>query len=319
MKLNWEILLKDSGRFPRTLFFEIQGTEKFRYGVNELLQHCLYFQFPPTTNTRPLDPLIMTNLSLVEEIVEGNPTLVLTLLNESSKNLFSDLIISLVDQSKNETSNSAKARFISLCNEWFELFDPLFSTLNRLELQCIAAELSFLRFLLENSSSPYNYILSAWKGPFGKAHDFELANNHFEIKSKTENFPNVHISSEYQLDFFSDEQLLLVVYEFNIDYSNGFTIHALIQDIVLILRSNTGTSMKLFWAALSKAGLKESEIEQYNSYTFNISKVSYYTCNNEVFPSLRSSRLPEAIRNLKYDLNLNQIQDYLIYDITPFI
>src|ERR1044072_1982871 len=135
--------------FPRTLFFEAPNTERFRYGINEQLQYCLFFRFPAATDMRPAEPQIMASLSLTEEIVEGHPTLILTLLNDTLKPLFTDLIVSLVDKTVHEAAHISKAGFLSLCNEWFELFDPSSTALSRYELQGIVAELYFLKFLLE--------------------------------------------------------------------------------------------------------------------------------------------------------------------------
>jgi len=265
--------------------------------------------------------VIMANLSLVEEIVEGRPTLILTLLNDGLKSLFTDLILSLVDQTIHQPSQISKARFVTLANEWFELFDPLSSALNRHELQGIVAELYFLKFLLENSRAPYNDLLSAWKGPYGKGHDFELGNNLFEIKSRVEDRPSVHISSEFQLDFLSGQQLILAVYAFSPDNGQGITADQLIQEIAAILRSRTGTNMHLYWRALTQLGLgKLPAIEYTAAYAFNNVGISFYDCSKANFPALRSTMLPDDIRNVKYDLNLTQdLNNHVITDIIPFI
>lgn len=320
MKPNWDILLKDEGMFPRTLFFEAPNTERFRYGINERLQYCLFFRFPSGPDTRPIDPVIMANLSLAEEIVEGQPTLILTLLNDGLKSLFTDLILSLVDQTIHEPSQISKDRFLILANEWFELFDPSSTALSRYELQGIVAELYFLKFLLENSRLPYNDLLSAWKGPYGKGHDFELDNNLFEIKSRVENRPFVHISSEFQLDFLSGQQLILAVYEFSPDNGLGITVDQLIEAIAIILRSRTGTNMQLYWRALTRLGLSNSQVTAYTAYAFNNVALSFYDCSKADFPSLRNTMLPDDIRNVKYDLNLSQdLNNHVITDIIPFI
>jgi hypothetical protein len=320
MKLDWDILLNDnSTHFPKTLFFEESTAARFRYGINTELQYCLFFRLPPDIRDTPAEPVTMANISLAEEIIEGHPTLILTLLNDNSKNLFSDLIISLVSQTSKVEDRLIKAAFIRLCNEWFELFDPLASGLNRQELQGIFAELCFLRYLLTESGSSADHILSSWKGPFGKGHDFELGEHLFEVKSIAENNPLVHISSEYQLDYLAGQHLFLVVYTFSSLPTGGITIDDIVQEITGILLSRTRINMTLFWTALCKTGLSSANLSDYDGHIFSIKSLSSYTCQPDDFPSVKRTNLPDAVRNVKYEIALSGLTLYEIDDITAYI
>lgn len=319
MQLQWDLLYNDNSTFPRLLQFGEFADDRFRYGINDQIQHCLYFHFPLNNSNWPIESIKMVNLSFEESLVSGKPTLILTLLNENLKNQFSDLILSIVLQTKVVDDKSAKSQFITLCNEWFEMFDPLPMQLSRFELQGIFAELVFLRYLLDQSDITFNSVLTSWKGPFGKGHDFELGEQLFEIKSITEGVPLVKISSEFQLDYLNGQKLYLVVYQFFSKPNEGTTLSTLVNEIANILRSQTGTKMNFFWAALSKAGLNGNNIHEFDNHQFQLQGKLYYDCNSIDFPSLRRSLLPDAIRNIKYEIALSGIEIFKLTDLTPFI
>lgn len=322
MELRWDILINDDSRFPRLLYFGEFKDERFRYGVNEELQYCLYFNFESKPGNIPVETLRMANITLEEKIENGIPALILTLQNDSEtvRNLFNDLIVSIVNQTRNVSASSAKSAFITLCNEWFELFDPLSGQLTREDLQGIFAEVRFLKYLLQSSKFTPNEILSSWKGPFGKGHDFELGDNHFEIKSVSEAKPVVSISSEYQLDYLEGQKLFLGVCQFSKANPDAISLSQEISEITGFLRSVTGSNLQIFWTALSKTGLNNSNIHNYDDYTFYVNTISWYNCTATDFPSIcRSDGLSDAIRSVRYDLALSNIQIFLTPDITPFI
>ncbi len=319
MELQWDVLLNDDSRFPRLLFFGEFSDERFRYGIDVHMHYCLYFYFNKSGGNVPVDPVVRANISLEETTDDGRPVLVMTLLNDDARNLFSDLIISIVTQTRLIEPGLAKAGFIAICNEWFDLFEPLSGQLSLPELQGIFAELYFLRYLLTTSKLPFNDLLSAWKGPYGKGHDFELKDTHFEIKSVTESRSSVTISSEYQLDFLSGQKLFLGIFEFSSNAASFTTISSLVGSIVAILRSVTGTRMNLFWSPLGKTGLPVQGLEQYDHYQFNIIQTTWYNCCLQGFPSITRSGLPDAIQSVRYEIALNNIRDFATKDITPNI
>lgn len=319
MRLDWNTLLNDKGiKFPKTLFFELEGTQAFRYGIDEEKRHCLYFEYPPSPLNRLIEPITLSKIQLKEGSFDHRNNLVLTLLDQSLVNQFSDLIINIVTEML-QTSSRHKAVFIRICNDWFELFESANGSLGHQELQGVYAELCFLQYLLLNSDQRFNDILLSWKGPFGKGHDFELNSNCFEIKSTISGAAFLHISSEYQLDYFPEQKLFLIVYQFQHQPVNGGTIKELVTDIYSELKTQTGTRMKLFWSALSKTGLAINNLENYDGHVFQITSTESYNCSSGNFPSLRRQNIEPSIRNIKYDLVLPDLTDYLINNLSAFI
>jgi hypothetical protein len=320
MKLDWQTLLTDTGsRFPKTLYFEMEGAQSFRYGVNETGGFCLFFAFGSDRGNRNIDPIELAKITLKEEQFDHQPTLVLTLLDPTLLSQFTDLILNIVSEVLADKGDH-KAKFIQICNEWFELFEPASGMLNRLELQGIFAEMTFLKYLLQNSTFNPNDILLSWTGPFGKGHDFELGNNNnFEIKSVNDGAALVHISSEFQLDGFNGQRLVLVVSRFVSSPPDGSNIRELTDDIHNLLKSKTGVRMNLFWNALSKTGLVISALETYDSHIFQINATSAYDCSDLSFPAIKRTGMSDTIRNVKYDLALPDLNGFLLNDLSELL
>jgi hypothetical protein len=69
-----------------------------------------------------------------------------------------------------------------------------------------------------------------------------------------------------------------------------------------------------------RLGLGNSGAAEYTAYAFNKVGLSFYDCSKANFPSLRSSMLPDEIRNVTYDLHLTpDLNNHVITDIIPFI
>lgn len=320
MKPDWQILLSDTGdQYPKTLYFELEGAQSFRYGIDGTGGFCLFFTFELNERNKKIDPVELAKIKLSEELIDHKPTLVLTLLDGSLLSQFSDLILNIVSEVLIAEGNK-KSKFIQICNEWFELFEPASGFLSRQELQGIFAELAFLKHLLENSSLTFNDILLSWKGPFGKGHDFELNNNNnFEIKSTNDGVSFVHISSEFQLDGFNGQRLLLIVYRFLASPQTGISIRQLIEEIHLLLKTQVGIKMNLYWNAIAKTGLVISALETYDSQIFQINTMSVYDFSDVNAPAIKRSELSDAIRNVRYDLSLPDIGRFLLNDFSDLI
>lgn len=320
MKLDWQTLISDNGtRYPKILFFELEGAQSFRYGVDADGGYCLFFEFDFKSGGSKIDPIELAKIRLEEETIDDVPMLILTLLDPGLLNQFSDLIINIVSEVLKEEEDQKK-KFIQICNEWFELFQPASGVLSRQELQGIYAEIVFLRYLLENSSFGFNDVLSAWKGPFGKGHDFELPNNNnFEVKSISDGTALVHISSEFQLDCFRGQRLVLIIQRFQSLPQNGNSISQLVDEVHSLLKTQVGVRMNLFWTAMSKTGLVISSLGTYDSHLFDVISTDMYECSDSSFPAIKRTGISDTIRNVRYDLALPDLTGFLLNDISDLI
>ncbi|OJV16412.1 MAG: hypothetical protein BGO21_26305 [Dyadobacter sp. 50-39] len=319
MQLFWEVLYNDGGPFPRLLEFGEFSDSRFRYGIDEEGRHCLFFQFSQRSHNVPIDPVVKANLSLIEKGINGRQTLILALSNQKLENLFNDLIGSVVSAVRKESGGSDKLSFIAVCNDWFDLFDSLTGELSMADLRGIFGELYFLKSLLNSTRHSPEDVVSAWKGPFGKGHDFELGDKHFEIKSISEGKSIVKISSEYQLGFLGGEKLFLVVYEFHRPEESHTTLASLIDDITKILKGASVGRISGFWTALAKAGISHGNLDKYGDIGFGIKAVFVFNCSKESFPAITRTSLPDAVKNVTYDLALGGLTPFLVEDLASQI
>ena len=52
----------------------------------------------------------------------------------------------------------------------------------------------------------------------------------------------------------------------------------------------------------------------YNNYKYSVVDISSYNCGINNFPSLVSSNIPDEVTRLKYNLNVNNLNSFLIQE-----
>lgn len=312
---NWEILLNDSSeRFPKTLFFEPDAAQEFRYGLDAERRYCLFFTFPQRPDDRPAEPVTLDKIMLKEEIVERRACLVLTLLDSVLLSRFSELLTDIVSEVTSSLSDR-KETFLRVCNDWFELFNPAPGGLSRQDLQGIFAELSFLRELLSGDITAGEAV-AAWKGPFGSSHDFEFSSDYcFEIKSTAGLTSQVHIASEFQLDHAAGQILTLVLKRYSPRSPEGQTVRAIAEEILQQLRKGLSAHVRLFRKALARTGFDIHDPGQYDMHLFEETETMLYDCTAAGFPALRRSDLPAGVRDVSYSLTLQLLDPFLIHQL----
>ena len=51
---------------------------------------------------------------------------------------------------------------------------------------------------------------------------------------------------------------------------------------------------------------------EYNNHRFLVSKINTYDCGKEGFPVLSKSNIPAEITNLKYNLRITTLKEFII-------
>ena len=160
------------------------------------------------------------------------------------------------------------------------------------------------KLLLINSSIE---ILSSWKGPLGKSHDFIRPSISFEIKtSPLKRKSLINISSEFQLD---GKNLFLgfVLIDDTVDSPSNKSIPDMIEAILNIL-SEEGAD--LFKGLIASTGYKEIESEKYGDRKYAVSSISFYEVS-ETFPKITPSNIDPQIIDVKYKINVGGLGTYL--------
>jgi hypothetical protein len=108
-----------------------------------------------------------------------------------------------------------------------------------------------------------------------------------------------------------DKGLELLVVTINIDLINGKSIHDLIIQIIKKIRANFGDLSNLYHA-LNQKKLSVESLKQYNNHRFIVLKTELFDAASDTFPKLSKSNIVKEISNLKYQLRVTQLSEFLI-------
>ena len=68
----------------------------------------------------------------------------------------------------------------------------------------------------------------------------------------------------------------------------------------------------IFYKALYQKGLTAKNIHDYDNYRFTPNKHVTYDCCAEGFPKLIKDNIPQSINNVKYKMDLSDLDDFLL-------
>ena len=279
-------------------------------GFNSKVNRCLLLELPFPYK---IDFLTTIKQNLTLSYFNDTGYVVLELTDNSYFDLFNDLIISIYQRiyklsEVEEYSNI----FIQMFYKWSEFFDDKKSNkLSQDIIKGLFGELFILKTLIIDTSSLYlNDLLSSWKGPYDKGHDFVFDKKNIEVKTKDISKSNVKISSEYQLEkeFAKDLELLVLSVENN--YIEGISLSKLLNEVKEEIIKKMG-DFSIVLTALSQKNITTQNISEYDNYCFKAKEKIIYECNDE-FPKLTKSNIHEAISGITYTLQLKQLERFII-------
>jgi hypothetical protein len=279
-------------------------------GYSKGKQRSLILELPLNYN-KPFQQFEKENLSL--KYFPKERCLCIILNDDFFMDLFDDLILSTyckINQVYNTEEYSDL--FIKHFIKWSAFFEnKRVEGLSKDQVKGIFGELFYLKNLLLESKLNVDEVLTSWKGPYDVGHDFVFDFKDFEIKT-VENSKNcIQISSEFQLESEKGKELELIVISVVTDMENGITIKNLIDEIKVIVLNKLGDN-SIFFNALLQKGLLPNNLEEYEIYKFTpISEIGY-DCDKDDFPKLIRSEISEQISNVKYNIRLNLIENFII-------
>jgi len=280
-------------------------------GLNSSLKRCLFLELPREYEA-DFQKIIRQNLTL--ELLKDTNYIVLELTDDSFYDLFNDLVISLYLRVKDVSDVDTYSKvFIQTFHKWSEFFhDQESDRLSQDVIKGLFGELFVLKLLVEDSnSSIVNDRLKSWKGPYDQGHDFILDSKDIEVKTKNVTKVSVRISSEQQLDCVSNRPLELFVLSVEQDSIHGISIKDLVVDIKTLVINMLGDTSILL-KAINQKGLTLKNIHDYDNFRYLPIKKSIYDCTKEGFPKLVKSNIPKSTSNITYDINLLDLDDYLL-------
>lgn len=254
------------------------------------------------------------NISI--EYNKKTTAIVIQLSDANFSELFNDLIMSLHNRIQDIKEPDVHSReLICAFYKWVELFEPNNNKrLSPEQIKGLFGELFILRNLLyETSIENVDEALQAWQGPYDTSNDFIFDSKNTEVKTKMESLSSIWISSEFQLEKEFDKELELAVVSVKMDLVNGESIYDILVKITQIVRENIG-DLSILYHTLSQLGLTVESTMEYNNNRFLVSKVNTYDCGKKGFPGLSKSNIPTEISNLKYNLRITTLQEFMIQE-----
>lgn len=280
-------------------------------GLNSQLHRCLLLELPKIHKV-DFQKSIKQNLTL--NFFKDTGYIVLELTDHNFIDLFDDLIISIYQHIyKLFDVDEYSKIFIQMFYKWSEFFDDKKSEkLSQDIIKGIFGELYVLKNLIEQQDSSHlNDLLSGWKGPYDKGHDFELDQKNIEVKTKEITKQSIKISSEYQLEPEAMKTLELLVLSVESNTPKAQSLSELLVDIKTKIINKLG-DFSIILTALAQKNITTQNIYLYDNYRFEANSETTYDCTGETFPKLTKSNTPQAIGSLQYTLHLSYLDEFIL-------
>ena len=237
--------------------------------------------------------------------------LLIKLLDQSLIGIFDSILNIILSESVYEEAESAMVhKFLQQLKRWQKFMSTSkTSILSEDKIRGLIAELKFLSELLIDNSLLKQEIIEAWYGPDRLHHDFIFNNTAVEVKSVSNlDKKSVTISSEYQLESNSN-QLFLRVYcilKSSVAAENAINLNTIIKNISEKLDINERSQ---FDEKLIECGYIPNE--KYDEFNYKIELINNYQVTED-FPRLCSSSLANGVLNVRYDIDLNKIEKFIM-------
>ena len=308
---EWETL-KQTGEHEY-IFRRIDSVcvPELNVGLNSSLERCLALEMPEDYDAG-FQTIERQNLTLL--YFRDTNCFVLELTDNTYNDLFNDLVVSLYQKVKNiSDASECSTLFIQTFHKWSEFFDDeKFDRLNKDIIKGLFGELFVLKSFVQKSTLVnINDVLNSWTGPYDQGHDFVFDDKDIEVKTKDATKISIRISSEQQLDNIIGKSLELLVLSVDSDLVEGRAISDLVDDIRVLINNRLGDTSILL-KAIKQKSLTLKNIHDYDNFRFMPVKKALYDCLIDGFPKLIKDNLPKQISNVKYDINLSVLDDYLL-------
>lgn len=236
----------------------------------------------------------------------GQQRLVLTLEKQADRDLFEGLCHTLARalESASDSASSLAVAMIHL-RRWKTFMAGKGQHMSGEQVRGLFAELTFLRELIGHLGA--SAAVEAWMGPERSHQDFIFANTAIEIKALSgAERSSVRISSEDQLETLNDN-LFLRIYRLSDmpDASSARSLNALILELQATLDS--ADAVEAFDTKL--VAHSYAPLPEYDQPAFVVQEIRSYRVEGE-FPRLVRSGLPAGVSRVKFDIKLEQIEDY---------
>ena len=225
--------------------------------------------------------------------------------------LFSQMVSDIISTLSNSIDQNGERLYQLLLmrvKAWQEFMKKSQTCLSPAEELGLMGELEVINQLLGENLPP-DLIVESWVGPVDGIQDFNLGSGALEVKStlSKEGF-SAQIMSLNQLDDSVISPIFLYGCIFTLD-QDGKSLPQTIRQIRDRLEES-GPALESFNSILYRAGYLDSHAKDYSrSFTCEIHQTWIV---NEHFPRLVPSNVPLNIRQVRYEIDLSELDDNLV-------
>lgn len=259
------------------------------------------------------DALTLHDLVLTVETDNARPgrqLVLLTLTNPVHADLFAVVCEDLITQIADETeSASVLNALLKRLEQWTTLFETLAPDgLSAEKRQGLYGELWFLNKWLDTGADPI-HCLTAWTGPGGSIHDFQLPDRAVELKTTSAVNPQViQISNERQLDDTGLTNLWLWLITLDVRPTGGESLNDLVERLMNQLSTLPGLQNQ-FRLKLYQVGYQPIHHALYDTPTYTVRQEQVFHVIAG-FPRLRLTDLPAGVSAVRYAAALAACQPF---------
>lgn len=289
---------RSSGTVKPDLYVAIKYPEGFR---------CIaaHLEFSDELEVKNWDRLKDLKIeSVLDEQFHNKQFLLVILLNNQHKDIFTTLCEDLIKQVSDLTEKKELIKILMLrLEKWRLLFEKLGQQgLSEEAQQGLFGELYFLRKFMKNHKNVESCI-NSWKGPEKATQDFQFADWAVEIKTTHgKNQQKIHISSERQLDISIIPNIFLIHYSLEIRQKHGESLNNVVENILEIL-SEKLPSYNLFQLKLLEAGYFNFHHHFYEEKCYSIRQENIYKVTKN-FPKIVESDIQAGVGDVSYSVIL---------------
>ena len=230
---------------------------------------------------------------------EDGPLLVLSLEDLDRSDLFVTVCSDAVQAASVEGAADSLTVFLGRLDAWRRFLREHRTGLTRNEVVGLLGELLVFRRLVLASPS----LQSAWVAPADGLHDFEQQGHALEVKTSLGVATSLRISTLDQLDDVGLRQLDLLHIRL-VEAPSGLSLGSLIDEIEQALPSDA--ARRAFSNALLRRGLMPDDLGARAAPAVEQRSIAAFRVGPS-FPRLTRGRVPGAIRDAEYELELRAI------------
>lgn len=236
--------------------------------------------------------------------------LIIKLTNKDNLKIFDHILYAILKDLVYEKDEKGMViNFVRRLKNWQKFMQASKSgILSEEKIQGLLAEIFLMFNLIKNNPDKSELIINSWCGPSGLQQDFIFNNLAIEVKSiGNMDKKTISISSLEQLQSNVSNLYLSVFKTIKTDIQDhieSWSLNGLIDEMLNLLKCDEKT--EIISKLLELGYVKD---EKYDKSIHKIQLIGHYKVDDD-FPKLTSRGIPNGVVNVKYDIDLNKIEQY---------